>query len=138
MSDNLNTARLPQGRRIDKNTEITPAPEHLARVLYALTVKPSGVVIGCDRRGQVVARYMDEEFAREEVAEANLEWDELLAPARQKQEIAEALAAKRQLSPNRRLRGERRAQRGTGNAERGTAKPGKPAKGPKEPEAAAA
>lgn len=112
MSDNLNTARLPQGRKVDKNAEITPDPAVLARTLYTLTVRGSGLVLGYDRRGNVVARYMDEEFAREEVEEAGLKWDELLAPNRLKQEQAEAKAARRTMSPNRRLRSERRAARG--------------------------
>lgn len=114
-----NTAVLPSGPRIDKNTEITPEPETLARHAYVLTVKPlSRVVLVMTRTGQVLARYFDEEFAKEEIAGAGLKWDELLAPARLKQEEAERAAARRKYNrPDRRLRSERKRGRpGKGDA----------------------
>lgn len=109
-----NTATLPEGPKVDKNTEITPDPEVLAREAYVLVEKPeSKVVLVYGKSGRVVARYFDAAFAREEVKEAGLKWDLLLAGNRLKQEKADRDAARRKFNrPDRRLRSERRKGRG--------------------------
>lgn len=106
-----NTAVLPVGQQVNKNTEITPDPSVLAKVAYVVTVRASGLVLVYDKDGRVVARYFDEPFARDEFKEAGLDFDKMTGTQRLKDEDAARKAAKRVVSPNRRLRAERRDQR---------------------------
>lgn len=113
MPELSNTATLPSGQRTDKNRELTPEPAALKATAHVITVKPeSKVVLVHDRAGRVVARYFDEDFAREEIGAAGLDFDKLRAHAVLKEEQAARNAARRILNrPDRRLRSERKKER---------------------------
>lgn len=113
MAELSNTAKLPEGRKVDKNSEVTPDPEVLKAHAHVVTVKPSSrVVLVFTKGGELLARYFDEKFAREEFKEAGIDFEALQAGAVLKRETDAVRAAKRTLArPDRRLRSERRKGR---------------------------